>query len=322
MQTSTAVTTAKRLGLLSLLGLVACGRSVAAPPAPHPTDRPGVEVRNVELMNRFLQLRVDIPKSPAGAKPVVISLLDVHEPLTDAGMVVATYRQNWDVLKGLAPEPPPEPAENTVGSWLLAAPTPKTVGQGWFGMIGVDAETAIPEVLRYLETLPEVDMSRVAVMGSSTKGFAALRAAADRRIAVAVVLAACGDYHTFLHLSALAMNGAPLDLDLHYDAELRRLEPIRHPRRFTHAAILMMNGTKDTAVPIACARTTARAFVRAYTRAGVPERFRFVAIEGAAHSDLGNAATADIAVWLHRWLRPVPPTADPFLLPRAATSSK
>jgi len=261
----------------------------------------------VELLGGFLALRLDIPRSPAGPKPVVISLLDVHEPLTDAGMAVASYRQNWKVLKGLAPEAPPELPKNTVGSWLLAAPTPKTVGQGWFAMIGVDAETAIPEVLRYLETLPEVDMSRVAVMASSTKGFAAMRAAADRRIAVAVLLAACGDYHTFLHLSPLAMNGAPLDLDPHYHARLRRLEPIRHPGRFTHAAILMINGTADTAVPVECARTTARALSRAYARAGVPERFRFVVIEGAAHSDLGTMAPPDIAVWLHRWLRPTPP---------------
>src|SRR6185295_24899 len=201
-------------------------------------------------------------------------------------MAVASYRQNWKVLKGLAPEAPPELPKNTVGSWLLAAPTPKTVGQGWFAMIGVDAETAIPEVLRYLETLPEVDMSRVAV---------------------AVLLAACGDYHTFLHLSPLAMNGAPLDLDPRYDARLRRLEPIRHPGRFTHAAILMINGTADTAVPVECARTTARALSRAYARAGVPERFRFVVLEGAAHSDLGTMAPPDIAVWLHRWLRPTPP---------------
>jgi hypothetical protein len=274
---------------------------------PDPTDPPGVEVRNVDLMGGFLPLRLDIPTSPAGPKPAVISLLAVSEPLTDAGMVVVTYRQNWAVLKGLAPEPPPERPKNTVGSWLLAAPTPKTVGQGWFAMIGVDAEVAIPEVLRYLETLPEVDMSRVAVMGSSTRGFAAMRAAADRRIAVAVLLAACGDYHTFLHLSPLAMNGAPLDLDRHYDAELRRLEPIRHPQRFTHAAILMMNGTADTAVPVECARTTARAFARAYARAGVRERFRFVVIEGAGHSDLGTTTPAEIAVWLHRWLRPAPP---------------
>jgi pimeloyl-ACP methyl ester carboxylesterase len=262
----------------------------------------------VDLMGGFVPLRLDIPTSPAGPKPAVISLLDAREPLTDAGMVVVTYRQNWAVLRGLVPLPEPEPPKNTVGSWLLAAPTPKTVGRGWFSMIAVDAETIIPQVLSYLGTLPEIDMSRVAIMGSSTKGFAAMRAAADRRIAVAVLLAACGDYHTFLHLSPLAMNGAPLDLDRHYDAELRRLEPIRHPGRFTHAAILMMNGTADKAVPIECARTTARALSRAYARAGAKERFRFVVIEGAGHTDLGTATPAEIAVWLHRWLRPTPPS--------------
>lgn len=267
---------------------------------------PATIEHDVELLNGFLKVRIDIPRAPAGPKPAVISLLDVRAPLTEAGMVAVTYRQDWSVLKGLVPEPPPEPPKNTVGSWLLAAPTPKTVGKGWFSMIGVDAETAIPEVLRYLETLPDVDMSRIAVMGSSTKGFAAMRAATDRRISVAVLLAACGDYHTFLHLSALAMGGAPLDLDAAYDAELSRLEPVRHARRFTHAAILMMNGTADTAVPIACARTTARALTRAYARAGAPERFRFIVVEGAGHNDLTTATPDEITVWLHRWLRPIP----------------
>jgi dipeptidyl aminopeptidase/acylaminoacyl peptidase len=174
-------------------------------------------------------------------------------------------------------------------------------------MMAVDVDKVMPEVLRYLATLPEVDAARMAIMGSSTKGFAAMRAAADRRVAAAVLLAACGDYHDFLHHSSLAMKGAPLDLDADYDAQLRRLEPIRHPARFTHAAIVMINGTEDLAVPIACARRTARAFARAYARAGVPERFRFVEIEGAGHNDLGARTPVEAGAWLYRWLRPRPP---------------
>jgi hypothetical protein len=258
-------------------------------------------------MGGFVQLRLDIPASPPGPKPTVVSLVDGREQLLEMGMVVATYRQNWEPLKALAPPPPPEPpAKNTVGVWLLAAPTPKTVGKGYFSMISIDAESILPLVLGYLGALPEVDTARIGIIGSSTKGFAAMRAAADRRIAAAVVLAACGDYHTFLHLSPLAMKGAPLDLDAGYDAELRRLEPIRHPGRFTHAAMLMMNGTADAAVPIECARSTAQALERAYAKAGVPERFRFVEVGGAGHNDLGAGTPAEVGTWLQRWLRPLP----------------
>ena len=290
--------------------LAACARIVPDPLTldPPAVDPPAVEVRNVELMGGFVQLRLDIPASPPGPKPTVVSLVDGREQLLEMGMVVASYRQNWEPLKARAPPPPPEPPpKNTVGVWLLAAPTPKTVGKGWFAMISLDAESILPQVLAYLATLPEVDASRIGIIGSSTKGFAVMRTAADSRIAAAVVLAACGDYHTFLHLSPLAMNGAPLDLDARYDAQLRRLEPIRHPARFTHAAILMMNGTADAAVPIECARSTARAFERAYASAGVPERFRFVEVGGAGHNDLGAGTPAEVGAWLHRWLRPLAP---------------
>jgi hypothetical protein len=308
--------------VLCLAALPGCARVVADRAATALAETPNhmesdglsagaaVEVRKVELMNGFVQLRLDVPSSPPGPKPTVVSLLDERERLLEMGMVVASYRQNWEPLKALAPPPPAEPPpKNTVGVWLLAAPTPKTVGKGWFAMIALDAENVLPKVLDHLGTVPEVDATRMAIIGSSTKGFAALRAAADRRIAAAVVLAACGDYHTFLHLSPLAMNGARLDLDERYDAELRALEPVRHPERFTHAAVLMMNGTADAAVPIECARSTARAFERAYARAGVPERFRFVEVNGAGHNDLGAGAPEEVGAWLHRWLRPEPPGA-------------
>src|SRR5437667_4940973 len=96
--------------------LAACMRTAAPPPAPTtPKD-----VRVVELENGFVPVRLEAPLVPAGPKPAVISLLGENDTILAAGMVVVTFRLNWELLKGL--RPPPEPA---------ASPAPKnTVGRG------------------------------------------------------------------------------------------------------------------------------------------------------------------------------------------------
>src|SRR6266849_3335803 len=173
--------------------LAACVRT-APPPAPTtPKD-----VRIVELENGFVPVRLEVPPAPAGPKPAVISLLGENDTILAAGMVVVTYRLNWELLKGL--RPPPEPAaspapKNTVGVWLLASPTPKTVGQAYFGVIAANAG-AVSAVIDYLGTVPDVDPARIGIGGTSTGGFIALEAtAADARVRAALIIAACGDYH-------------------------------------------------------------------------------------------------------------------------------
>jgi len=278
--------------------LAACARTAAPPPAPT-TPR---NVRVVELEHGFVPVRLELPAAPAGPKPAVISLLGENETLLAAGMVVVTYRLDWDRLKGLRPPPEPAPT-NTVGAWLLASPTPKTVGQGYFGLIAANAD-AVSTVIDYLGTVPDVDPERIAIGGTSTGGFIALEATAvDARIRAAVIIAACGDFHRFLHLSSLGMNGAPLDLDPTYDKRLREREPIRHPARLTHAAVLLVSGTEDLAIPISCALETARTFASAYRRAGVAERFRFVPVGGAGHNDIGERTRGESLAWLQRWLQ-------------------
>lgn len=269
---------------------------------------PASEVREGALHGGFITVRVRIPEATPRPVPAVLTLLGQEDAFLDLGLAVVTFETHWEVLKplvdALPPPPAPEgPPPRTWGKWMLAAPSPRTVGQGYFGLIHGTATRTVPEILDWLATVPEVDGRRVGVVGTSTNGFTALEAAgAERRIVAAVALAACGDYHAFLEQSPLGLGGEePFDPTPEYEATLRRQEPIRHPERVLHGALLMVNGAADHAVPIACARETARVFARAYHRAGTPERFRYVEIPDGTH-DLGEEGIRQAMAWLYRWL--------------------
>jgi fermentation-respiration switch protein FrsA (DUF1100 family) len=100
------------------------------------------------------------------------------------------------------------------------------------------------------------------------------------------------------------MNGAPLDLAPAYAHDLAQRDPLAHPERLLHAAVLMVNGTTDHAVPARCARATADILTKAYDAAGLADRFRFVLVEGAGHNDLEPRIRAEGLPWLQRWLAP------------------
>lgn len=278
----------------------------ARPAAPCGAD--GSVVRESALHGGFITMRVRIPAASPRPVPAVLTLLGREEALLDIGVAVVTFETHWELLKPLVDAlPPPPPAEGppprTWGKWMLASPSPRTVGQGYFGLIHGTATRTVPEILDWLATVPEVDGRRLGVVGTSTNGFTALEAAgADRRVVAAAALAACGDYHHFLERSPLGLGGEePFDPAPEYGEMLRRQEPIRHPERLLHAAVLMVNGDEDHAVPIACARKTARVLGRAYRRAGVPERFRYVELPAGTH-DLGEEGVRQALAWFYRWL--------------------
>jgi dienelactone hydrolase len=265
----------------------------------------------------FVEIHVKTPPTAAPPHPVVISFLGEHAALLRAGFAVATFRLHWERLRGVLVPPPDLPAapekrpDGPVGAWLLASPSPKFVGRRYFGLIAAQV-AAVRRVVDHLTTLDVVDGSRVGIAGSSTNGFASLEATAtDPRIAAAVVVAACGDYHRFLERSSLAMRGAPLDLDPTYSRELRTREPASHPERLTHAAVLMLNGTADAAVPVVCAEETAATLRAAYEQAAAAERFRLVLVEGAGHAQLGSRVGDESIAWFGRWLGKVPSDENP-----------
>jgi dienelactone hydrolase len=273
------------------------------PPVP-PTSAllaPEVETREVQLDDDFVTVRLHIPPTPEPRKPTVVSMLGDRASFLRQGVLVATYRINWELRKPASPPAPPP--ENTIGKWVLASPSAAVLGREYLRVIATTANHVIPRMLDYLTTVPEVDPARIAIAGASTNGFIALQAVArDRRLSAAVVLAGCGDYHRFLRFSSMGMDGRPLELAPDYERWLRTQEVVRRPRRVVHAAVLMVNRDKDPVIPFACVQQTARALRRAYVQAGVPERFRFVAIEDERHG-LDQRDAEETLAWLYRWLR-------------------
>jgi pimeloyl-ACP methyl ester carboxylesterase len=293
--------------------LLAGSRPAAGPLAQAATldvaqTRTDVTVHDLTLANGFYTVHVMVPTAFPPPRPAVISLLGEEDALLDAGLAVVTYQVHWELLKGLVGTPPttaPPPSAappKTYGKWLLASSDPRRIGEGYVRLIVGNAEDTVPKVIDALSALPDVDARRLAIAGTSTNGFLVLQALmADRRLTAGAAIVACGDYHRFLQASSLAMDGDALELDPGYERWLQTKEPVRHPERIVHAALLMMNGADDPAIPVECATETARVFQRAYRRAGQSRRFKFVLLANKSHN-IAVEARVHVHAWLRRWL--------------------
>jgi len=289
-------------GLVALVS--ACTRPGAAPVPPLRLSTAPQVVRYRVLETRLLEaavfVHVEIPPAPEGAKPTVLTLLGDTGPILAAGFNAVTYKVNWDRLRG--PTTAPLPTDRTAGKWVLASPSPGSIGERYLRRAARDGGEVVPAILDWLQTLPEVDSRYFGMVGVSTGGFATLQAvAADTRITAAVAVAACGDYHIFLRDSSMGMEGKPLALDPDYDDWLRSQEIVRRPDAVTHTALLMQNRIADELIPIACADATARALEAAYTGAGRAERFRYQRGEQQGHG-IDRRERKAAMDWLRRWL--------------------
>jgi len=259
-------------------------------------------VKETVLLQGQLHVRVAIPLEPAGPKPTLISLLGDQHPVLAAGFVAATYTVVRPARA--APATPGGSAEGSVGKWVLASPSASVLGETYLREVAATATESVPALIDWLATLPDVDLGRLGMIGASTNGFITLQAtAADDRIAAAVAIAACGDYHTFLRDSSMGMLGAPLALAPAYEGWLEGQELVRHPERLTRAAVLMIDRTGDELIPIACADATAEALRAAYERAGAAERFRYVRLDEAGHGMSGTEVALGLG-WFRQWLGP------------------
>lgn len=292
------------------MGLGACATVPAKTPA-EPWPPPGVVIRQVALQKGFLKLEIAFPLEPAGLRPVVIGSLGNDRLLLERGIAVVSFQNDWGAVVDLLPASAiEEPAnEQPVGKGPLASPRPGVIGRGYFALVGLAARNSIPAIVDHLLSIPEIDPARIAIAGSSTRGFIALEALSlEPRLSAAAVRVACGDYHEFLRSSSLALAGderwledGALVLEPDYEEELRAREPIRYAERLPPRPLLLLAGGHDSVIPRTCTLATALALARAYTERGVPGRFRFVLDPDAGH-DLGAEAQREALRWWERWL--------------------
>lgn len=251
--------------------------------------------REVTLDTGLIVLELTVPLDPAGPKPTVIAPVGFPLPVVEAGAVAVWYRIDWSRLAGAPSLDLPENAG--AGQPPLAAPSPDTLGEPFFHRVAIAADAVVPRILDWLETLPEVDLERIALVGAAEDGLVALAAAVrDTRIAAVAAPFACGDWTAVLRDSSRGMAGAPLSLDAGYAAWLFHESPDAALARLVPAPVLLASREDDPLVPASCVEGSARALEAPYGAAGVPERATVLRLPP------GDDGRAAILAWLERWV--------------------
>jgi dienelactone hydrolase len=185
----------------------------------------------------------------------------------------------------------------------------------------------VMRLIDYLETRPDVDASRIGVIGNSKGGTEAyIAAAVDPRIAVAIPLigvqsfgwslthAAAWEARVWTFRSAVEL--AARDGNEPVNAAFIRkfynriapglidkfdgpsLLPLVAPR-----PLLVINGDSDPRSPIGGVRESVAAAEKAYAAVGASERFQFLLQQDVAH-EVTDEAMASALSWFVRWLKP------------------
>jgi dienelactone hydrolase len=185
----------------------------------------------------------------------------------------------------------------------------------------------VMRLVDYLQTRPDVDGSRIGLMGISKGGMETyLAAAVDPRIAAAAPVIGVQSFHWALDhdswqsrvstfqgaVDAVAREtGGAVDSALvrrfydrvapgvygRYDAPA--MLPLIAPR-----PLIAINGGSDPRTPAAGVRESAAAAERAYAAAGAPERFHLMLQPGVAHQQTAAGDQAAVQ-WFVRWLGPL-----------------
>jgi len=182
-------------------------------------------------------------------------------------------------------------------------------------------------LLDYLSARPDVDPTRIGVIGNSKGGTEAyLAAAADERIAVVVPLIGVQSFGWALRhpagweartwtLRAATEAAAAESRETVNAAFVRRfydriapglvdkfdgpsMLPLIAPR-----PLLVVNGDSDPRSPLGGVREAVASAERAYTAAGAPDKFSFLLQADAAH-EVTPAARERARQWFIRWLSP------------------
>jgi pimeloyl-ACP methyl ester carboxylesterase len=134
--------------------------------------------------------------------------------------------------------------------------------------------------------------------------------AEDPRLVVGAIQVACGDYRRFLRFSSLALDdqerwlvNGEMVLDDDYSDEIDDIEPIGRAEDFPPRPLLLLSGAEDPSIPPACVESTANVFGAAYARAGTPDHFEWIELEGRGHNP-GPEAEELVLDFFTRWLEP------------------
>lgn len=145
----------------------------------------------------------------------------------------------------IAPDYPYEPRESyTVWSFVQDLPQ---IRQALLDMV-----PAVMLLTDYLSTRPDVDSSRIVLLGYSFGApFVPAIMAHDRRPAVAAMVYGGGDLHALIRHNVRRYDGAIASelVGLSAAVLLRPLEPMRYVEQIAPVPLLMVNGTNDEQVP-------------------------------------------------------------------------
>mmetsp|Transcript_16759 Transcript_16759/g.47810 ORF Transcript_16759/g.47810 Transcript_16759/m.47810 type:complete len:305 (-) Transcript_16759:343-1257(-) len=176
----------------------------------------------------------------------------------------------------------------------------------------------IQVVLDFLPAKLAVDFAKVAVVGFSQGGHAALLAFTNEpRIDVCVSALSAGDYllnmtKRFEYFNAIAarkgMDRLPPFGALFPDALNRvvtRLDPVHNTERLADGArpLLLLNGGADKLVPVECNAGLVRKLEPLYQSADAAEALRHIIYNGVRH-EVTPEIEADSLAWLARWAPP------------------
>jgi len=163
-----------------------------------------------------------------------------------------------------------------------------------------------PALYDWAAALPEVDGSRLGVLGLSMGGFTAAVVAARLRprLRAAVCIAGAADLAVCMAQTDSIAPGKWGPLDRALDPETRdriaRIDPLYYPEQFAPLPLLVLHGARDTWNPGVTGERFAAAVQPHYGAA--PDRFRFTLVPGAPHWP-PNAAIVDEALsWLRRYV--------------------
>jgi pimeloyl-ACP methyl ester carboxylesterase len=109
-----------------------------------------------------------------------------------------------------------------------------------------------PALAAWLGARPDLDLTRLAVVGTSMGGFTAAVVAGRlrQRLRTAVCIAGCADLPgCFAATDSIGAGGwGPLDrsIDRETAARIERIDPLRHPDRLAGLPVLLLHGERDT----------------------------------------------------------------------------